>query len=130
MTVELRVEGKVLVIEAEGAVSIHFREDVAVPVVEAVVAPAPVLVPSPVPAFPPVPQFHDDGLFKRLAALRKELAVAAKVPPYVVFHDKTLLEIVEQQPADMEALSLIQGVGQAKLEKYGERVLEIIRQGA
>ena len=61
----------------------------------------------------------DDELFKKLALLRKELATADKVPPYLVFHDKTLHEMVEKMPADMLAMSNISGVGHAKLEKYG-----------
>ena len=61
----------------------------------------------------------DDELFKKLALLRKELATADKVPPYLVFHDKTLHEMVEKMPADMLAMRNISGVGHAKLEKYG-----------
>ena len=72
----------------------------------------------------------DDGLFKKLVELRKELAVADSVPPYMVFHDKTLHEMVAKLPADIVAMSDVSGVGQAKLEKYGERFLAVINGAA
>jgi len=72
----------------------------------------------------------DDGLFKKLVELRKELAVADSVPPYMVFHDKTLHEMVTKLPADIVAMSDVSGVGQAKLEKYGERFLAVINGAA
>ena len=68
----------------------------------------------------------DDGLFQKLALLRKTLAVADKVPPYLVFHDKTLREMADKMPANMQAMGNISGVGQAKLEKYGPAFLDII----
>lgn len=67
-------------------------------------------------------------LFLRLAALRKELAAAAGVPPYVVFQDKALHEMAEKRPADAAALSAISGVGRTRLEKYGERFLIAIKE--
>ena len=72
----------------------------------------------------------DDSLFKKLVELRKELAVADSVPPYMVFHDKTLHEMVAKLPADIVAMSDVSGVGQAKLEKYGERFLAVINGAA
>ena len=68
----------------------------------------------------------DDGLFQKLALLRKTLATADKVPPYLVFHDKTLREMADKMPADMQAMGNISGVGQAKLEKYGPAFLKAI----
>jgi len=70
---------------------------------------------------------QDDGLFKRLALLRKSLAAAENVPPYLVFHDKTLREMVARLPVDLQAMGLISGVGQAKLEKYGPAFLDAIQ---
>jgi len=61
--------------------------------------------------------------FEALRALRKELADAAGVPPYVVFHDATLREMAERVPRDAAALSAVQGVGAAKLERYGPAFL-------
>ena len=49
------------------------------------------------------------------------------MPPYVIFHDATLKQMVATRPADLAALLAISGVGQAKLARYGERFLEVIR---
>jgi len=48
------------------------------------------------------------------------------VPPYVVFHDRTLVEIAASQPATLSALAGISGIGSAKLERYGEAVLAVL----
>ena len=69
-------------------------------------------------------------LFEKLVALRKTLATANKVPPYLVFHDKTLREMADKMPSDMQAMSHISGVGQSKLEKYGNAFLNVINGGA
>ena len=69
---------------------------------------------------------HDGDLFKKLAALRKSLAAADKVPPYLIFHDKTLREMAEKMPTDMQAMGTIPGVGQAKLQKFGHLFLDVI----
>ena len=66
------------------------------------------------------------SLFLKLAELRKELATADGVPPYLVFHNKTLQEMAKKMPQDLQTLSKISGVGQAKLEKYGAIFLEAI----
>jgi len=131
MKVELRLAGQVLVIESEGAVTVQFRAEVPAPVAAVPVAEVPT-VPAVVPVAPvlvPAPVTHDcdDVLFKQLSNLRRELANAAKVPPYVVFHDKTLKEMVEQMPADLQTLGAIPGVGASKLEKYGELFLSVIK---
>ena len=72
------------------------------------------------------PALCDDGLFQKLALLRKTLAITDKVPPYLVFHDKTLREMADKMPANMQSMGKISGVGQAKLEKYGPAFLEAI----
>ena len=79
---------------------------------------------------PPPPPEPDAGLFSRLAGLRKKLATEQGVPPYVIFHDKTLRDMAEARPQDLEALSAIGGVGRAKLEKYGARFLAVIHGAA
>ncbi len=66
-------------------------------------------------------------LFDELRAKRLELARAQDLPPYVIFHDKTLIEMAERRPVSLEGLSQISGVGQSKLEKYGELFLAVIR---
>ena len=70
----------------------------------------------------------DRILWEALRALRKRLAEEQGVPPYVVFHDSTLLEMVELRPTTLAGLSAISGVGQHKLERYGERFIAVIRE--
>ena len=62
--------------------------------------------------------------FSRLRELRKRLADARDLPAYVVFHDRTLLEMAEQRPLTMEELLAVPGVGPAKLERYGRAFLK------
>ena len=64
-----------------------------------------------------------DPLFDALRAARRELASASGVPPYVVFHDSTLREIAARKPRTLRELGDVQGVGAAKLERYGEAIL-------
>jgi ATP-dependent DNA helicase RecQ len=71
---------------------------------------------------------RDEPLFTALKTLRTEIASAARVPPYVVFPDTTLIEFAVQRPRSLPALADIRGVGPSKLDKYGERFLAVIRQ--
>ena len=64
-----------------------------------------------------------DPLFETLRARRRELAAESGVPPYVIFHDSTLREIAEKRPASLAELARVQGVGEAKLKRYGEAML-------
>jgi ATP-dependent DNA helicase RecQ len=68
-----------------------------------------------------------DPLFDALRACRRELAQEAGVPPYVIFHDSTLREMAEQRPASLTELGHISGVGQRKLDAYGDAFLAAIR---
>ncbi len=68
----------------------------------------------------------DDPLWFLLKEKRTELAKAQGVPPYVIFHDSTLLEMVNHKPTNLNELARISGVGQAKLERYGASFLEVI----
>ncbi|MBV9929486.1 MAG: DNA helicase RecQ [Alphaproteobacteria bacterium] len=68
-----------------------------------------------------------DPLFDALRACRRDLAQAAGVPPYVIFHDSTLREMAAVRPTSREALARVSGVGAAKLEKYGEAFVEVVR---
>ncbi|MEM6730057.1 MAG: RecQ family ATP-dependent DNA helicase, partial [Myxococcota bacterium] len=65
-------------------------------------------------------------VFEALRRTRLELARAQDVPPYVIFHDKTLVEMALARPASLEAMSEISGVGARKLERYGEAFLEAL----
>ena len=68
----------------------------------------------------PVDLSEADALvYEGLRELRKELAKEQGVPPYVIFHDATLREMAELQPRTEQELLGINGVGQAKLDKYG-----------
>jgi ATP-dependent DNA helicase RecQ len=71
--------------------------------------------------------YPHDPLFEALRARRRELAAEAGVPPYVIFHDSTLREMAELRPTTAFALSRVSGVGAAKLDRYGEAFLEVLR---
>ena len=67
------------------------------------------------------------ALFSKLRNLRKELAAKDGVPPFVVFTDEQLASIVKQNPTDLGKLTAIQGIGQAKAEKYGNAVFKVLQ---
>jgi ATP-dependent DNA helicase RecQ len=67
-----------------------------------------------------------DSLFEALRETRRKLDAEAGVPPYVVFHDSTLREIAALKPRSLDELSAVQGVGAAKLDRYGEAVLAAV----
>jgi len=69
---------------------------------------------------------EDQALWERLRAVRKRLADADGVPPYVIFHDRTLKEMASRRPTSLSAMLTITGVGQAKLERYGADFLEVL----
>jgi ATP-dependent DNA helicase RecQ len=66
------------------------------------------------------------ALFADLKRWRLEQARQQGVPPYVVFHDRTLMEIVSRRPAGLEELATVSGVGRAKLERYGSDLLALL----
>jgi ATP-dependent DNA helicase RecQ len=66
-------------------------------------------------------------LWEALRELRRELAESQGVPAYIIFHDATLMEMAERRPETKEALSAISGVGDKKLETYGERFLQLLK---
>ena len=69
---------------------------------------------------------HAD-LFESLRALRAEIAREQGVPAYVIFHDRTLREMAAARPTDETSLAALHGVGASKLERFGDRFLELIR---
>jgi ATP-dependent DNA helicase RecQ len=71
----------------------------------------------------------DAKLFEALKGWRRETAHANAVPPYVIFHDATLAEMVRSKPGDLAALGRIAGIGEAKLKKYGAEVLAVLIAG-
>jgi ATP-dependent DNA helicase RecQ len=68
----------------------------------------------------------DEALWQRLRARRLELAREQGVPPYVIFHDATLMDIVRRRPRALAELGQIPGVGRSKLERYGETFLKVV----
>ena len=68
-----------------------------------------------------------DPLFERLREARRALAAEAGVPPYVVFHDSTLREIAAARPASLDELASVEGVGEVKLSRYGDAMLDAVR---
>jgi ATP-dependent DNA helicase RecQ len=72
----------------------------------------------------------DSKLWEALRECRKILAKEQDVPPYVIFHDATLMQMMEYRPMTSEALLGISGVGLNKLDRYGEAFLEVIRNAA
>ena len=68
----------------------------------------------------------DTPLWEALRALRRELAEEQGVPPYVIFHDATLAEMVAARPRSLADMGHISGVGEKKLERYGERFLRLL----
>jgi ATP-dependent DNA helicase RecQ len=73
---------------------------------------------------------YDRGLFKRLKELRKTIADEENVPPYVVFSDRALREMAAYLPETKGAFLEINGVGQTKLDRYGERFMAVILEGS
>ena len=68
----------------------------------------------------------DSELLNQLKAWRKQQASNQGVPPYVVFHDRTLVEVAQRRPGCLEELGQIGGVGQVKLDRYGLSLLEAL----
>lgn len=65
-------------------------------------------------------------VFDALRALRFQIAKEAGIPPYVIFHDSTILAMAESMPSTLEEMGHLSGIGERKLEKYGEIFLEEI----
>jgi ATP-dependent DNA helicase RecQ len=87
----------------------------------------------PKPSAPPSGDFEDEHgrrLFEKLRHLRLEIAKRLNLPPYVVFHDKTLKEMAARRPRSRAELLAITGVGERKAEQYGDLFMEAIRSDA
>lgn len=68
----------------------------------------------------------DSALWNALRTKRRELADEQDVPPYVIFHDATLMAMVENRPRNHQQLGMISGIGQRKLELYGDEFLAVL----
>ena len=69
----------------------------------------------------------DRALWLKLREKRQALASEQQVPPYVIFHDVTLKDMVDQRPQTLQELLSISGVGERKLEKYGNAFLSVLK---
>ena len=70
----------------------------------------------------------DERLFEALREKRRAIAQEKNVPAYVIFHDRTLAEMARLRPSSLAAMRSISGVGETKLERYGNLFLEVIRE--
>lgn len=70
---------------------------------------------------------NNNALWEELRAKRREIADDQNVPAYVIFHDATLMAMVEHKPSTLAELAVLSGIGRRKLEQYGEKFLSVIR---
>ena len=68
----------------------------------------------------------DQGLFEKLKEARQAMAKKRRVPAYVIFHDKTLIELASRRPQSFEEMLEINGIGESKLKKFGQTLLDVI----
>jgi ATP-dependent DNA helicase RecQ len=68
----------------------------------------------------------DPDLFEALRLCRQKLAEEQKVPPYVIFHNKTLEDMCRLRPRNLDEFAMVSGVGASKLERYGPSFLAIV----
>lgn len=78
----------------------------------------------------PLPEHIDVELWESLRECRRALAEEQGIPPYIIFHDKTLQLICEQRPKDVYEFAVISGVGDRKCEKYADAFLKVVNQGS
>ncbi|HBZ95030.1 MAG TPA: ATP-dependent DNA helicase RecQ, partial [Pseudomonas sp.] len=73
---------------------------------------------------------HEREMWEALRSLRRKLAEEHSVPPYVIFPDATLLEMLRSQPSSLSDMAEVSGVGARKLERYGQAFLEVLNGAA
>ncbi len=80
---------------------------------------------------PPEPELSegDRALEKALRQARNARAREMRVPPYTIFRDRTIYDLIVKKPKTKEELTGIYGIGQAKAEKYGDMILKILENG-
>jgi ATP-dependent DNA helicase RecQ len=72
----------------------------------------------------------DDPLLLALKALRTRFAKSEGVPAYVIFSDRSLIDMAARRPTSARAFGEVHGVGQAKLERYADAFLEVVKEHA
>ncbi len=75
-----------------------------------------------------VSQGKNNLLWDALRAKRRELADAQDVPTFVIFHDATLMAMMDENPSNLQQMSYISGVGEKKLERYGDKFLAVLQE--
>ncbi|GAB5413380.1 MAG: DNA helicase RecQ [Congregibacter sp.] len=75
----------------------------------------------------PLPEHIDIALWEALRECRRQLAEEQGIPPYIIFHDKTLQLICEQRPKNVYEFAVISGVGDRKCEKYADAFLKVVK---
>jgi len=70
----------------------------------------------------------DEALWNALKDMRRKLALEQGVPPYIIFHDSTLQEILKTEPTSLEEFEDVAGVGKVKLERYAQYFIEVIQE--
>jgi ATP-dependent DNA helicase RecQ len=75
----------------------------------------------------PDPAQVDDELYAQLKLLRQQLAKRGRTKPFKIFHDRTLLEIAASKPTTRKALLAVHGIGDRKVSRYGDKVLEVVK---
>jgi ATP-dependent DNA helicase RecQ len=70
-----------------------------------------------------------EQVFERLRAWRTGVAKELGMPPYVIFHDATLRQIAAAPPTTMDGLAQVNGVGETKLARYGQQILDVLAEG-
>ena len=68
----------------------------------------------------------DQTLYENLRTARQQMAKKRRVPAYVIFHDKTLIELAKAKPQSFDEMLDISGIGEAKLKKFGQTLLDVI----
>jgi len=71
----------------------------------------------------------DQALYENLKAARQKMAKTRRVPAYVIFHDRTLVELARVRPQSLEEMLEINGIGESKLKKFGQTLLDVILAG-
>jgi ATP-dependent DNA helicase RecQ len=107
-----------------GEVSVRFREDVMAPVGRRKSVRASIAIETSLTK--ETLNEEQRALWEALRELRRRIAAEQGVPPYVIFHDATLLAMVEHRPRSEEEMLGLSGVGKAKIEKYGARFVEAL----
>ena len=69
---------------------------------------------------------YDEGLYQKLVALRRDIAQKERVPAYMIFHNKALIEIARHFPRDSVSLLNVNGMGQRKVGRYGDQIIDCV----